>query len=311
MRLFVIGNISAGKSYIIEKIKHILPDYKILRIDDYRIEHCDGTLGKEIQMWNDFPKEVFKYDDVIVELSGGGRVAENVVRELQDNSFVVLYVNANVETCIERSKTKDFKKTPYPKEFKEPIEETIKRLGKLFDNTILKLWSRAMKTIMVDSCVDVTRLPLLQYHELFKLKEVLKCYRGSLFTFGSTARGTMDNSSDVDTYFLCKEPKETIKNALSKRFDSVRMMQDEFVIRDNGVLVEMNYIDDIQKAIHYYSTGMIKNPYKSILKDDYYVIDELVAASSVEVDKGKEISSTIERLDYYVESLPRIALKKR
>ncbi|MBO4694510.1 MAG: hypothetical protein J5656_01105 [Clostridia bacterium] len=309
MRLFVVGNISSGKSYIIDKIKPLLPNYHILKIDDYRANNCDGTLEKELQMWREFPNEVLKYNDVIVELSGGGQVASNIVKQLEENSFLVLFIDVNSDVCIERSKTKDFKRTPYPKEFKEPIEETIKRLGKNFETNINKVWSKALNIIKIDSNVDVTKLPLLQYHELFKLKETLVNYEGSLFTFGTTARGLMDNSSDVDTYFLCKERKEKIKQDLSSKFDSVKIMQDEFVIRENGILVEMNYINDINKALYFYGTSLVKNPYKTILKDDYGVIYDLIVASKIEVDKNKIIDFTIDKLDYYVESLPRITLK--
>lgn len=308
MKLFVIGNISSGKSYVIEKIRALLPNYLVLKIDEYRIKNCDGSLEQELQMWNSFPKEVLKHNDVIIELSGGGEVAKNIVKQLEENAFLVLYVDADVQTCIERSKTKDFLRIPYPKEFQEPIEETIKRLGESFETKINKIWSKAIKIIKVDLNTDINRLPLIQYHELFKLKDTLAGYKGSLFTFGSTARGSMDISSDVDTYFLCKESKEKLYQVLSNKFVSVRLMQDEFVIRENGVLVEMNYIDNIKNS-YYYSTGSITNPYKTILKDDFGVIGELVAASQTKIDRVQEVKSTIERLDYYVESLPRISQK--
>ena len=48
MRLFVVGNISSGKSYFIDKIKPLLPNYHILKIDEYRKSYCDGSLEKEI-----------------------------------------------------------------------------------------------------------------------------------------------------------------------------------------------------------------------------------------------------------------------
>lgn len=309
MRLFVVGNISSGKSYIIDKIKPLLPNYHVLKIDDYRVNNCDGSLEKELKMWIEFPKEVLKFNDVIVELSGGGEVANNIINQLEENSFLVLYVDTNPNICVERSKTKDFQRTPYPKEFKESIEETIIRLGENFEGQINKTWSKAINIIKVCSNIDVTKLPLLQYHELFKLKDSLVDYKGSMFTFGSTARGLMDYSSDVDTYFLCKETKENILKILSKKFDIVKIMQDEFIIRENGVLVEMNYIDDINKALFFYSTSQIKNPYKTILKDDFGIVSELIKASKIGVDKNKIVGYTIDRLDYYVESLPRIMLK--
>ena len=309
MKLFVVGNISAGKSYFIEKIRPFLPNYHILKIDEYRKVNCDGSLEKELKMWNDFPKEIMKYNDVIVELSGGGKVADNITNLLDENSFLAIYVDTDSNTCIERSKNKNFADTPYPKEFKESIEETINRLGLDFEEQINKKWTKAINIIKVKSSDDSSKLALIQYHELFKLKDVLSNIKGSLFTFGSTGRGTMDCSSDVDTYFLCNETKEKIYDIVSKEFESVRLMQNEFVIRENGVLLEMNYINDIKDAYYFYSTGFITNPYKTILKDDYNVINDLIVASKIEPDIKEIVSFTIERLDYYVESLKRLILK--
>lgn len=309
MRLFVVGNISSGKSYFIDKIKPLLPNYHILKIDEYRKSYCDGSLEKEMQMWNEFPNEIIKHNNVIVELSGGGKVAENIIKLLKDNSFIVIYVDTDSNTCIERSKDKDFKSTPYPEEFKESIEDTINRLGTDFEKQIRTKWAKALKILKVKSSDDPVNLALMQYHELFKLDEVLRNLKGSLFTFGSTGRGEMNISSDVDTYFLCKEDKATIYELLSKEFDSVHLMQDEFVIREKGVLLEMNYIDNIKKAYHFYSTGNITNPYKTILKDDYNIINDLNIASKIEVNKTELLNFTIERLDYYVESLKRLLLK--
>ncbi len=309
MKLFVVGNISAGKSYFIEKIKPLLPNYSVLKIDEYRKANCDGSLEKELEMWNDFPKEIMKYNDVIVELSGGGKVADNAISLLEDNSFIVIYIDTDSNTCIDRSKKKNFNETPYPREFNESIEETINRLGIDFEQQINSKWTKALKIIKVKSNDDPTKLALPQYHELFKLKEVLSNVKGSLFTFGSTGRGTMNNSSDVDTYFLTDETKEDLHAILSKEFDSVHIMQDEFVIRENDILLEMNYINDIKDAYYFYSTGFITNPSKTILKDDFNIIDDLVKASKIEPDKKAIVSFTIERLDYYVESLKRLILK--
>ncbi len=309
MKLFVVGNISAGKSYFIEKIKPILPNYYILKIDEYRKQHCDGSLEKEMLMWTEFPKEIMKHQDAIVELSGGGKVADNIINLLEDNSFLVVYIDADVNTCIERSKTKNFSETPYPKEFKESIGDTINRLSLDFENQIYTKWAKALNIIKVKSSDDPIKLALKQYHELFKLKYVLRNIKGSLFTFGSTGRGMMNNSSDVDTYFLTKESKENLYQNLAKEFDSVHIMQDEFVIRENDVLLEMNYINDIKDAYYFYSTGFITNPSKTILKDDFGIIDDLVKASKMEPNKKEIVDFTIERLDYYVESLKRLILK--
>jgi hypothetical protein len=260
-------------------------------------------------MWDDFPKEIIKYEDVIVELSGGGKVANNIINLLEDNSFIVIYIDTDTKICIKRSKDINFKDTPYPKEFKEPIEETIKRLGNDFENQINNRWTKALKIIKVKSSDDPIKFALPQYHELFKLKAVLRNIKGSLFTFGSTGRGMMNNSSDVDTYFLTKESKDNLYKILSKEFDSVHIMQNEFVIRENDILLEMNYINDIKDAYYFYSTSFITNPSKTILKDDFDIIDDLKKASKLEPNKKEIVDFTVERLDYYVESLRRLILK--
>ena len=36
MKIFVLGNINAGKSYAIERLCKLLPDYTVLQIDEYR-----------------------------------------------------------------------------------------------------------------------------------------------------------------------------------------------------------------------------------------------------------------------------------
>lgn len=310
MKLFVLGNINSGKSYIINKFQKNLPSYKVLKIDEYRKETCDGSLEAEMKMWLSFPEEVVKYDDVIVELSGGGKVAENILKELEENSFVVLKVNADLETCLKRNEIKDFSKTPYPKEFSTPIDAVIRKIDTDMNNgSIERLWNKAIKIFDVESNCDISKLPLQHYHQLFKLKHALTSFKGSLFTFGSTARGEMKISSDVDLFFLTTVEKAEILKKLKEQFTDVRLMGNEFVIRENGVLLEMNYINDIQDAYYFYSTGSIEKPTKTILKDDFKIIDDLKIAAKKQPDLKKEIEFIIERLNYYIESLKSIIVK--
>lgn len=310
MRLFVVGNISSGKSFLIEKIKKVLPEYEVLKIDDYRTNHCDGSLEAELKMWKDFPREIIKYCNVIVELSGGGEVTKNINELLKENSFLTIYVDTDVETCLERSKNKDFSKIPYPKEFSESIEEIIERLGKDFDKCIEEEWKKSINIIKVNSDIDVSSLPLRQYHELLKLSDTLKEIRGSLFSFGSTGRGEMSKSSDVDTFFLTKIPLEDLYGILSYNFDCVNIMGKEFVIRENGILLEVNCIEDINDARLFYNRSLITNPRKTILKDGYNIMNDLIKYSNEHINLDDEVDYIIERLDYYVESLPRIIEKR-
>lgn len=310
MKLFVLGNINSGKSYLINRLRKILPDYAVVKIDDYRIENCDGSLESEIQMWDSFPKEVMKYDDVIVELSGGGKVAENILSILEDNSFIVLKLNTNVEECLKRVGNKDFSKVPYPKEFSMPIEDVIIKIDQdMKKGSIEKLWQNAIMIYDVESDYDLSKLPLFHYHKLFKIKNALSSFEGSLFTFGSTARGEMKSTSDVDLFFLTQIDKNIILKKLKFYFKDVRLMGNEFIIRENDILLEVNYINDIQEAYYFYSTSSIKNPYKTILKDDFKIINNLIEASKQNCNVKKEIEFVIERLNYYVESLKSLIKK--
>lgn len=311
MRLFVLGNINAGKSFFIEKLKHWLKNYTILKIDDYRIHHCDGSIEKEEQLWYDFPKEILKYEDVIVELSGGGKVSKNILDELEENSFLVIKVEADIQTCLERMKEKDFSKIPYPSYPNAgTIEETIQRIRIDMQNGIIeKTWNKAIQIISVNTAIDVSCLPLYQYEQLFKVQNCLKEVKCSLFLFGSAGRKTMTVNSDVDMFLLTKEPLSKIKNMLESYFYSVRIMSNEIILRNKNILIEINYITDIEDAHEFYQTSHILNPQKTILKDDFKIISYLNNFAQEKIDTVKIITFTVERLYYFIESLPTLICK--
>ena len=50
MKLFVLGNINAGKSTYIKKIFSKLPDYKYIAIDEYRIKYNDEQKARNCFM---------------------------------------------------------------------------------------------------------------------------------------------------------------------------------------------------------------------------------------------------------------------
>lgn len=309
MKVFVLGNINSGKSFLLEKLSLLLPQYKILKIDDYRKEHCDFSIEKEELVWKNFPKLVMEYEDVVVEMSGGGVVSENMLNLLEDNSFIVLKLNTSVEVCLNRLKDKDFDKIPYPK-YSETIEDTIKRIDKDFQGAAIeKKWGKALKIYTINSDTIINDLPILQYHFMFKVKNVLGRIKSSLFLFGSSGRGKMSNLSDVDMYLLTNESIVAVEKTVKSAFANVRLMANEFVIHDGNVLIELNYINKISDSKLFYNRSLIDNPSKTILKDDYNVLPSLVEYSKMEFDKQAELNYTIERLLYFCESLPRLIEK--
>ncbi|HNZ25843.1 MAG TPA: nucleotidyltransferase domain-containing protein [Spirochaetota bacterium] len=296
---------------MIEKLKTVLPDYRILKIDDYRVQNCDGSIEKEEHLWETFPQEILKYKNVIVELSGGGKVSENIVNLFAMNSFIVLKLNAPADVCIARSKTKSFSKIPYPYyPGMGDVSDTIKTIDKnMSDGCIEKIWNKALNIISTNSNVDVDTLPLIQYEMIFKLREILSVLKSSVFLYGSAGRNEMTTLSDIDMYILTLEPFEKVFELLNKSFSGVRIMSNTFIIRIKSVLAELKCINDINDSELFYNRSLIKNPEKTLLKDDYSVLQKLEEFSKIKLDYKNEVKYTVERLIYYMESLPRIIAK--
>lgn len=49
MRIFVVGNINAGKSYIVSKLVKKYPLYKVLSIDEFRKKYSDSRIEKGVR----------------------------------------------------------------------------------------------------------------------------------------------------------------------------------------------------------------------------------------------------------------------
>lgn len=169
-------------------------------------------------MWTDFPAEVMKYDDVIVEFSGFGHIADHLINLLPDRSCIVLYVKSSVEECIRRISAEKFIGVPYAKfEGAETLEQIINRIGIDLDQGELhKKWRKKALHIIECNSGDMD-LPLLQYHYIFRLRDILRPYAESLFLFGSSGRQEMTSLSDVDMFCLTKTPVQDIAEMLSKR----------------------------------------------------------------------------------------------
>ncbi|NLG81943.1 MAG: hypothetical protein GX490_05440 [Bacilli bacterium] len=137
MRIFVVENINSGKSHIVNKLIKKYPSYNILSIDEFRKKHSDGSIEKEIQTRNIFANEIIKHKDTIIEFSGGNTITSLFVDKLRQNSVVILEVEENVNICLERTKSKDFSKIPYPT-YSESLEDTIRRLDIEFRNNSIE-----------------------------------------------------------------------------------------------------------------------------------------------------------------------------
>lgn len=308
MKIFVVGNINSGKSRYVNYLKTILPKYKILQIDEYRKEHCDGSIEKEFAVWSEFPKEVMKYKDVIVEFSGLGKMANNFISMLDDNSCIVIKIKSNKDDCLKRLSLKDFSLIPYPKfENAESIEETIIRIDNEINNLFIEnIWQDKSLTILEYSG---QKLPIIQYHFIFMIKDIFLSFPCQLFLFGSSARNKMNEYSDVDMFLLTSESIKKIKIILEEYFNNICLMGNELVIRDKDILIELYVISNIDEAKTFYNTSRVENVYKTILIGNEILCKKLIEFDKLSPNISNEISYTKERLMYYIESLYSLSRK--
>src|SRR5690554_5296707 len=203
MRIFVVGNINAGKSYVANKLKQLFPTYHILAIDTYRKSLSDGTLSKELMVRKQFAQDILKYPDAIIEFSGGTTITDYFIDAIEKNSFIIIEVQAPLKLCLQRIKDKRFSETPYPK-FNETIEETIIRLHKLFNEGLINqsFKHKFLHKFVISSQDDITKLPLYQYQNALTIRNLFKGRCQALIAYGSLGRHDLNRLSDIDLFLL-------------------------------------------------------------------------------------------------------------
>ena len=312
MKIFVLGNINAGKSYAIERLCRLLPDYTVLQIDEYRKKYCDGSIEKEEWLWSHFAKDVLCQEKAIVEFSGGGKIAENIISGLTPKTCIVLKILEDVSVCLNRIKTKDFSATPYPKyPGAESLEETIIRIDNNMKNGIIEnTWeTSAIKIFDIKDIGELEKIPFIHYEKTIKLINLYKETTVKMFSFGSLGRGELNQNSDVDLFLLSEKDAIYHSELLEKHFDKVSVMGNEVVIREDGVLIELDVIREIKEAECFYSTGNIKNVKATIIFGDTVLEKQLNDFKNKERNICEELKFITERLNYYVLSLPPLMRK--
>ena len=128
MKIFVVGNINAGKSFLVDKLTSIFQDYKVLKIDEYRKMYADGSFVKEQETRKIFTSDILmKYEDAIIEFSGGQTISSLFIDQLEPNSFIVIEVIADIKTCIDSDWIKILVQIPYPEFSEVNVRHSIKR----------------------------------------------------------------------------------------------------------------------------------------------------------------------------------------
>lgn len=313
MRIFVVGNINAGKTYLVNKLKNIFPNYPILSIDQYRMDYADGTIEKEIYTCHRFADDIIKYKDAIIEFSGGSNITVLFEDRVRSNSAIVIEVLSNLEDCLERIRFKDFSKIPYPK-FSESMRDTIIRLDGLFkSNLIDKNFSRvSLKHLKITSDTDLDTLPLIQFENAIKIADAFENMPVSLIAFGSLSNNTLNNNSDIDLFMKTLMPFEDIVREIEKLYDNVELIiqKQNIAIFHNQQLIEINVIKDIGEAQLYYYKSEVDSVEKTILLNEEGLLEKLnELIQNFKCDFSNEFDYTLSRLTYYYYSLPRIIKK--
>lgn len=313
MRIFVVGNINSGKSHIVNKLIKKYPSYNILSIDEFRKKHSDGSIEKEIQTRNIFANEIIKHKDSIIEFSGGNTITSLFVDKLRQNSVVILEVEENVNICLERTKSKDFSKIPYPT-YSESLEDTIRRLDIEFRNNCIE--KNFMNTVLqhykVNSNDDINELPLDQFEITIKLVDSFENIYDCLFAFGSLGRREVKKYSDVDLFLKTANNVSIVEDQIKNIFpeSEIIIQRNQIDAYINNHLLEINLIQDLKDAQLFYKKSEIKNVSNTILLGNEELnlsLENLL--KNFNYDFKDEFTYTISRLKYYVNSLPRLILK--
>lgn len=126
-KIFLIGNIGAGKSLIAKWISQF-SRYPIYSIDTIRIAVADGTVAGEYDAYSQFLRYIQNDGHCVLEFSGVG-IHKHAVRyalKFSKNPYVIIYITSPPEQCLKKiHNTSHFDKIPYP--FSIPVEKLIIR----------------------------------------------------------------------------------------------------------------------------------------------------------------------------------------
>lgn len=315
MKVLVCGNINSGKSYCIDLLTKIYPDFSIIQIDEWRKKYSDGTLEGEQKARQEFINAVINIENTFVELSGVGPLGKALSKEIESKSFIVLYIKESAEICLKRLPSKEFSNTPYPK-FSETIEDTIKRIDKeLLNGELQTLWKdKALSILEITNDYQISDIPLMHYKYLVDIIKKIKSNNRirKIVLYGSFARCNLTPLSDIDMFITTDYSVRDIEKIFYDMSDCtfVDTTENKLTLMFNDILIEVVIVKEIQDNIKYYINSYIKDVSATIIKggtDTYNMLSNAVSQFSPDMQELK--SETIKRLIYFVISLERIAKK--
>jgi hypothetical protein len=317
VRIFVFGNINAGKTTVIKHLSILLPQYPVFSIDAFRQEYGKGDIQSDCVAQQRFVDAVGKHEQAIVECTGLGPLGHSLHEAMPKHTGIMLHVVSPVETCLERVASKDFAAIPYPP-YSETIEQTIIRCDQeILSGELDKLWAdRILQSFPVEGSqdslsVELATLPLRHYviaETITKWAQKTETI-SALISLGSFARGTLAQFSDLDFFAVtdCK-PQEVIE-LLSNQLPGlafVDMLKNKITLRfADNLLCEITIINDIEEMKVFYRESRNTDPERSVIKGDRNVLAALtgfLAADRTE-EHRELISFLLSEAFYFLQSL--------
>lgn len=315
MRIFVVGNINVGKSFFINKLQCVFPDYPLISIDQYRQKYSNGSLQAEHQTRDVFAKDIIESENAIIEYSGGDSITSLFIDDIPSNSFIVLEISEKVDICLARLKNKDFSKVPYPT-FDESISDTIIRLDKEYKSGCVdkNFKKKYLKKYDINSSNEVEMIPFFQFDLAIKIANYYRKKDVQLIAYGSLGRGDMTLESDIDLFLITNKAVPEVCDELRNTFIEGTewiIQKNQIDIFTNNQLIEITVIKSIDELKCFYFSSEIKDYSKTVLVGNSNVLNELkFIIENTKYDFISELEYTISRLRYYCKSLERIARKK-
>lgn len=140
-KILLIGTLGSGKTALAECLSKDT-GFPYGSIDEYRIRYGDGTVAGEDCAWDHFLEDCSRPGPEILEFSGMGPHAEEVLNNLVDSAMPVsvIWLVLPLETCISRAMQRH-KDIPYPFPF-GPVEYSVPAIHNAIEFTWDTLWSR-------------------------------------------------------------------------------------------------------------------------------------------------------------------------
>lgn len=328
MKFFILGNINSGKSSFAKNIQLYLKnkglEYPILSIDDFRIKYGNGSQKRENIAQHKFYLSIKETKNAIIEMVGFGNIGTKVIKSLDKNSCVVIYIQSSLKTCLNRLniKKKILKNIPYPESINN-IEQTIQnlnvyfRLGKLqekWNNVSIKFYQIDTKQINIEI---IKGLPLEHYHYLDAVINLFKSLNyKKLIAFGGLGRCDINTFSDLDLILITNKEIISVYESLKNFFKSqknlnfqIYILDEKIIIKFNKhILIEIAVIRKFSEYIQFYYGSNIKNISKSILIGDKKLEENIKSSLKYYMPNTINHSKCRKKLDYYIELLQKASL---